>query len=433
MPAYTFTSPTGERFTVNAPNGASEADARKVFDQQINANALKNVGVGQVVEGMSAGAKQALSAVTGLANQPVTNAITAAQALKQTPATAAVGSLSPRQVTGMISQAAVASGQAASAISNTGGVGKFGLTPQQLEQQGYIKPGTTAAFLKNNPGANLTQVLQSPMVWTGKDAINNVGSFLGNQNVQNLTQANLMNQGLNGLKSLGVATGKESPQQLSALVQGAAVFGAATMAAWTKGLAPASVVGAISALAKGAQQAVNLVTNGLPNINTAFAGVTDTVKRAGVDSAIRDSINDPKVPAITYGEIERTPEQPDPNQPAVEKFKAVAEKFLQRTNYYQQEAQELSDQLIALEAGVITRGEWNLVNDKLQSIRTQYNSEMPPGLNKELTAAYEALPESIKPIYKAQYDSLRRLIGIVVDFILYLKKRIADDEALIGT
>ena len=432
MPAYTFTSPTGERFTVNAPNGATEADARKVFDQQINANALKNVGVGQVVEGMGAGAKQALAAVTSLASQPVTLPTTAAQVLKQTPATAAVGSLSPKQVTGMISQAAVASGQSFSTISNTGGVGKFGLTPQQLEQQGYLKPGTTAAFLKNNPGADLTQVLQSPTVWTGKDAINNVGSFLGNQNVQNLTQANLMNQGLTGLKNLGVATGKEAPQQLSALVQGAAVFGAATMAAWTKGLAPASVVGAIGALAKGAQQAVNLVTSGLPNINTAFAGATDTVKRAGVDSAIRDSINDPKVPAITYGEVERTPEAPDPNQPAVEKFKAAAEKFLQRTNYYQQQATELSDQLIALEAGVITRGEWVLVNDKLQSIRTQFNSERE-SLYNELNSAYEALPGSIKPEYLPQFNSLLRLIKIVVDFLIYLKKRVADDELLIGT
>lgn len=431
MPAYTFTTSTGEKFTVNAPNGVSETDARKVFDQQINAGALKNVGVGQTVEGLGAGEKLALAAVASLTSQPVTKPITAAQALKQTPATSSVGSLSPRQVTGMISQAAVFAGQSSSTISNTGGVGKFGLTPQQLEQQGYLKPGTTAAFLKNNPGANMTQVLQSPMVWTGKDAINNVDSFLGNQNVQNLTQANLMNQGLTGLKSLGVATGKESPQQLSALVQGAAVFGAATMAAWTKGLAPAAVTGAIGALAKGAQQAVNLVTNGLPNINTATAGATDTVKRAGVDSAIRDSINDPKVPAITYGEIEREPEQPDPNQPAVEKFKTAIEKLTQRANYYQQQAQELSDQLISLEAGVITRGEWTLVNDKLQSIRTQFNGERQ-SLQSELDSAYEALPGSIKPDYLPQYNSVLRLFKIVVDFIVYLKKRIADDEALIG-
>ena len=432
MPAYTFTSPTGERFTINAPNGTSEADARKVFDQQINAGALKNVGVGQVVEGLGAGAKQALAAVTALATQPVTLPTTAAQVLKQTPATASVGSLNPQQVTSMISQAAAASGQAFDTISSTGGVGKFGLTPQQLEQQGYLKPGTTATFLKNNPGADIAQVLQSPAIWTGKDGINNVASFLGNQNVQNLTQANLMNQGLAGLKSLGVATGQESPQQLAALVQGAAKFGASTMAAWTKGLAPAALVASIGALAKGAQQAVDLVTSKLPNIDTAFAGATDTVKRAGVDSAIRDALNDPKIPPITYGEREREPEQTDPNQPPVEKFKAAAEKFLERTNYYQQESQDLADQLVSLEAGVITRGEWNLVNDKFQSIRTQYNNEFKT-VRADLQSAFDALPGSIRPEYQAQYDSLIRLLTIVFNFLTYLKQRIADDELLIGT
>lgn len=432
MPSYTFTNSAGEKFTVTVPNGTSEADARKAFDQQNNAGALKNLGVGQSIEGMSPGAKQAFAAVAGLASQPVTQAATAAQVLKQVPATASIGSLNTKQVTGMISQAAAASGQAFNAISNTGGVGKFGLTPQQLEQQGYLKPGTVAAFLKNNPTGNVTSVLQSPAVWTGKDAINNVGSFLSNQNVQNLTQANLMSQGLNGLQKLGVATGKEAPQELSALVQGAAVFGAAAMAQWTKGLAPPAVAGAIGVLAKGAQQVVDLVTSKLPNINTAIAGVTDTVKRTGVDNAVNSSLNDAKIPPIKYGEIEREVEPPDPNQPAVEKFKAAAEKFLERTNYYQQQAQELADQLIALEEGVITRGEWNLVNDKLQSIRTQYNSERTAEFNA-LTSSYDALPGSIKPTYKSQYESLLRLQIIVANFLIYLRNRVRDDELLIGT
>ena len=126
------------------------------------------------------------------------------------------------------------------------------------------------------------------------------------------------------------------------------------------------------------------------------------------------------------------PDPPDPNQPAVEKFKAQAEKFLERTNYYQQQAQELADQLIALEAGVITRGEWNLVNDKLQSIRTQYNSERTAEYNA-LESAYNALPGSIRSNYTPQFNSLVRLLSIVVNFLRYLKQRVADDELLIGT
>jgi hypothetical protein len=131
--------------------------------------------------------------------------------------------------------------------------------------------------------------------------------------------------------------------------------------------------------------------------------------------------------------VEREPEQPDPNIPAIDRFKAAAEKLIAALHPYQDRAQALARQLSDLEAGVITRSGWEAVNNELQSFRAAYNAEIAQGIGKEVEAAYAALPASIKPDYTPQYQGLVRLTNIVRDFVLYLKQRIADDEALIGT
>lgn len=451
MSSYTFTAPTGEKYTVDVPNGVSQAEAQAAFNKELNSGALKNIGIGQSLSGLGKAASQAQSAVAGLGNLPVPTAadfkgfvakagqaVSPAQVLQQLgspggAATKAIGSIAPAQVNGMLAQASAAVGQAATVMSLDKGVGKFGLTPQQLEQQGFLKPGTVQQFISTTPGADFTKVLANPAVWSGKDGVTNVNTFLASPNIQSLAQSNLMSQGLDKMKSLGLATGKESAGQLSALVQGAAAFGAGAMAAWSKGMAPPDIAGAINNLAKGAQFAVDMVASKLPKAQPNIAGAVKTVERAGVDSSLNAALGDPKVPPLTYGPIQREEEAPDPNQPPIDKFKDTADKFLQRINFYQQEAQDLVERLVDLEAGIITRGEWNLVNDQLQSLRTRYNAEIPQGLGKELIAAYEALPGSIKPDYRPQYESLARLAGIVSNFVIYLKKRIADDEQLIGT
>lgn len=437
--SFTFTGPNGEKFTVMAPAGTSESAARAEFDKQFSAGSLKNLGVGQALDGLSKGVADAVNQVKSLTNVPVSLPVTPAEILKQIPATTSVGSLDPKQVTSLLGQATSAASAATAALGSaastaTAGVGKYGLTPQQLEQQGFLKPGTVQQFIGNNPAADVSKILASPTVWAGKAGITNLDGFVSNTNIQNLAQTGLMTQGLDQMKKLGVVTGTESPQQLAAMVQGAAKFGADAMAAWAKGGAAAlgaGVASAISGLAKNAQFAVDLAGK-LPTVAAATEGVVDTVNRTAVDGAIKGFIGNDKVPPAVYGPVEREPEAPDPNIPAIDKFKAAAEKLVQRANYYQNQAQELNDMVISLEAGVITRGEWELVNDKLQSIRTQYNSERQ-SLQSEIDSAYNALPASIKPDYLPQYNSVLRLFKIIVEFVAYLKARIADNEALIGT
>lgn len=249
------------------------------------------------------------AALARLTNVPVSNPTGVAQILKQTPSTKSIGSLDPAQVTGLLGQAGAATGQGFNQISTDKGIGKFGLTPQQLQDQGFLKPGTIEQFIgKGN--TDFTAILQSPGCWTGKGGARDLTSFLNNPSLQNNTQINIMDQGLGQLKRLGVVTGNESPEQLSALVQGAAKFGAADMAAWIKGSSPAYLTASIDSLAKDAQFAVNLVDTKIPIIGASPEGAVDTVDRETLDSAIAGflsagGIDGDKIPLPTVGPVAR--------------------------------------------------------------------------------------------------------------------------------
>ena len=429
MSSYKFTGPNNQTFEVKVPAGMSEADARSFFEKELNAGKLTNLNIGQSLEGLSKQAAGTLGQLAKLTNVPVSAPVSPAQILKQVPSTLSIGSLDSKQVTGLLGQASSAVGQAADAFSVDKGIGKFGLTPQQLQDQGFLKPGTIEQFIgKGN--MDFTSVLKSPGCWTGKGGAANFDSFLKNTNLQNNTQQSLMTQGFEKLKGLGTITGKENPQQLAAMVQGAAKFGAPDMAAWAKGAAPADLVNSIDGLAKNAQFATDL-TGKLPDPASAIEGVTNTVNRTTVDSSIKGFVGNEKVPSPTYGPVERDVEQ-DPNKPLEEKWTAALDKWLARQRYYQDKAQELAKQLSDLEAGTITQEGWNAVNSAFQSIRSEFNAERQQ-LSDEFTNTFYSFPKDFQELYRAQYDSAWRLAKINVDFLKYLRDRIKDDEALIGT
>jgi hypothetical protein len=304
MTTFTFTAPNGEVFEIDAPNGTSQTAAKQLFDQQYNSGSLKNLGIGQALTGLGEGAKQATKSLAALSNVAVSGAVSAASVLKMMPATKGIGALDATQVTGLLGQAANAVGQAASAVSLEKGIGQFGLTPQQLEDQGFLKKGTFSQFIGNSPGADWTKVLANPGVWTGKDNVSGLTGFLQNPSLQGLTQQNIMSQGLQQLQTAGITAGITNPQQLGALVQGAAKFGSEAMAKWSKGSAPPDLQAEISDLAKNAQYAVNLVDTKLPTISGIDpAGIVDSVQRSGVDDAVKSFLGNDKIPPLTFGPL----------------------------------------------------------------------------------------------------------------------------------
>lgn len=457
---YTFTAPSGETYTVSAPNGVSREQAQAIFNQQFSTGGLKTLGIGQTLEGLPKAASDALGSIKKLTNVPVSLPIDPADILKQTPALKGIGTMSAQQVTGLVGAAAAAAGQPMDAVSVNKGIGKFGLTPQQLEQQGFVKPGMLSSFnsapiiptaadiaeaqkINSNGTESITpdqvaqnrklnQLLSSPMAWTGKSSVNNLDGFLNNASVQNLTQQNLMTEGFAKMKSMSLVTGTESPEKLSAMVQGAAKFGTDTMSQWAKGSAPPDVASLINNVAKDAQFSVN-VADQIPSVSKIMPeGVVDTVKRVSLDRAIKDAVADPKVPPIEYGPVERPPVPPDPNQPALEKYKTAYEAYFAKIQYFQERATAISQELIKMEEGTITQAGWDSINATMQSVREEYNNTMK-ALRAALLDAYAALTTDLSLTLSAQTNSVQRLHSIVFQFLQYLRDRIRDDELLIGT
>lgn len=232
------------------------------------------------------------------------NAITAEQYEQQSPVDVGVGSILPEQVTGMLAQASADVPQAFNEISNELGVGKFGLSADQLEKAGFLKPGTVDFYLQDAT-ATLTDVLQSPSVWTGAESVTNLGSFLGDEQLQDIAQTNLYQTALTDLKNNGIATGQESPSKLAGLVQAGSKYGADGVKKWIADTDLDSVVKSdVDKLVRGAQYSVDLSTEKLnENIKgytTASNQSSNTTIRSSVDVAVKQVINNEKVPAPSY-------------------------------------------------------------------------------------------------------------------------------------
>lgn len=273
---------------------------------------------------------------SNLRNLAVSSPVSAADVLKQISAVKNIPGLNTAQITGLLGSAAALSGQATGAVSASKGIGKFGLTPQQLEEQGYIKPGMIDSFVANQPAAAVTaadiaeadrinqesgdptgitpeqvaanrqlnQTLSSPFMWTGKNGVKDLSVLTSNENLQSVTQQDVLSSSLDQLKKAGAVTGAEAPQALGSLLQASSKFGVASVADWTKGKAPADVVSAINDTAKNAEYAVNLVDTKLPEFGTVpfkVEGEVATVDRSRVDAALASLLGNPKIPLPSFG------------------------------------------------------------------------------------------------------------------------------------
>ena len=340
----------GENYTVNAPSGTTEAEARAVFEQQLNTGSLTGLQKGQTLNALSqlsnglktaasqisgsltAGLSGVTSAVAKLTGVPVNKPMNVADFVKVgVGAATKIGGLNTSQVQGLMAQAAAAANQPSGAYSLTQGIGKFGINPTQLESAGFLKPGTLAQYGKNAEvtqadydeaqkinaaGGNITaeqvannrqiqNVLKTSTVWTGKNGLGNLDSLLGDTNAQASVQVGLMKDGFSALTKAGVIPNSVTPAQLGSLVQTAGKFGAAAAAAWSKGAAPGDLVNKLNDIAKQGQFAVNFSDSKIP---AGAAGevvapaAKNTVNRKVLTQSITSFIGSAKVPLINYGQ-----------------------------------------------------------------------------------------------------------------------------------
>lgn len=338
----------GKKFNIQGPPGATEAEARAVFDQQAKTGALVGLSpgdiigaatqaaggvpgaagvVGQAISGvpgsttgatgtafntsgksfvastgsLSSLAQQTISKTGSLFNTPVTNGITTADFATTTPALIPMAGLSTTDVRATLASVGTATGQDFSQVTNAVGCGKYGFDATQLETAGLLKPGTAGTYLKQ--GSNdLTTVLKSPAVWTGKGGINSLDSLLSNPAAQNLTQQNLMSSGLATASTLGVPINSLSPKSLGGV---ASVFSkdSAAGADWIKGQLPPAQQADFDAKFKDAQFAVGSADSSFNDamLQEAPPGeAVDTVNRETLTAAVSRVFGNDKIPPINY-------------------------------------------------------------------------------------------------------------------------------------
>lgn len=242
MSRFEYTLPSGAKFVVNGPPGATQAQADKIFYEQVAAGSLVDYEPGQTLtstatqltkfelsrlERGTAGvdntvvyaisANSSLNSLTSPSVQTILSAIenrpipASMPSLAEVPLTdpvdqsdtvlirgndfspQQVGPLSSYQVQKLLAQTAKLVDQEFDQISLDKGIGRYGFTAYALEQVGYVKPGTSAKYFSNGAD-NFVAVMSSPSVWTGKGGVYSLSDLLASPEIQNKIQVEIMQQ-----------------------------------------------------------------------------------------------------------------------------------------------------------------------------------------------------------------------------------------------
>ena len=224
MNVFNFITPTGQQVELTGPAGSTYDQALAVFNQQSATGSLIGLRSGDILNSLiqaKGGLATALSQVTSsitpstlsqiagvvtkIPNLPASNPTTISTFVN-TPVLVSntVGPLSTTQVQGLMASTAAAVNQNSTDVTNEKGLGTYGLTPNQLQQAGLIKPGT--AELINQDPANTVSTLSSPTVWTGKGGADSLDSVLANDTLQAAVQQDSMATSYDQLTQLGVVS-----------------------------------------------------------------------------------------------------------------------------------------------------------------------------------------------------------------------------------
>jgi hypothetical protein len=385
-----------------------------------------------------------------------------ADVLSEEPATANIGSLDKAEVTGLLAQTANEVNQDPSTISIDKGIGKYGLTPTQLEASGYLKPGTvsqlntlppqkpTAADVAeatriNTQGGNTTpqkvaqqrkinSMLASPQLWTGQSGVNSLPALLSNPGLQSTVQQGLMTTALAGLKTSGLATGTEAVKTLGPLVSAATKFGISDTQKWVNGAAPAAIATAIAATVRGSQFSVDFVGKKISDLlgtSKVAPSVVNTIARGSVDSAVKSLLGDAKIPDIQFKPVARTDDASPPSAAAETSATDAVNKWIAFNDTITSKVEQVYAQASALEGrSAISQSAWETVYSAYQSILSTYNAEIgayqnraqslvnsaPADVQGRLTVLYQAGVRDSN-LLRRQLISLGRLLNDLKAFI----------------
>ncbi|NBR23333.1 MAG: hypothetical protein EBU08_06075 [Micrococcales bacterium] len=328
MNVFKFITPTGQQVELTGPAGSTYDQALAVFNQQSATGSLTGLRAGDVLNSLiqaKGGLATALSQVTGsitpgtlsqiagavtkIPNLPALNPTTISTFVN-TPVLAGstVGPLSTTQVQGLLSSTAASVNQPATEITNEKGLGTYGLTPDQLQQAGLIKPGT--AELINQDPATLVSTLSSPTVWTGVGGADSLDSVLANPVLQSAAQQSTLATSYNNLSDLGIVSTTtnnllSSNTDLGAVVNNAANYGVSATTAWLNNTVGGSEIGQLTTSAIQSVFGINFstvnqsVSGGGNPLQTGVQtprGFSNTVNRSVIDASFNSIIGNNKIP-----------------------------------------------------------------------------------------------------------------------------------------
>ena len=332
MNVFKFVTPLGQTIEMNGPAGATQEQAQAIFNQQYSTGSLAGLRAGDILNSLvqaKGGLATALAQVTSgitpstisqigsalnkIPNLPVVNPTTISTFVNtQVLAGSVVGPLSTTQIQGLLSSTSAAVNQPATEITNEKGLGTFGLSADQLQQAGLIKPGT--AELINQDPANLVSTLSSPTVWTGKGGADSLDSVLVNPTLQSIAQQSCLASSYNNLSELGVVSNTVnnlfgSTKDLGAVVNNAANYGVGATTAWLNNTLGGSDIGQLTTSAiqsvfgmsfGSVNQSVSGGGNPLQTGVQSPKGYSNTVNRSVIDTAFNSIIGNNKIPANIF-------------------------------------------------------------------------------------------------------------------------------------
>lgn len=349
----------------------------------------------------------------------LTSPINTADFVKQIPALGPIGSMSSSDVSGVLAQSKNIVNQGAGVLSNTTGVGSFGLNVPQLETAGILKPGTAA--LAAASGASLSSVLNSPAVFTGANGIKSIDSLLSNPSLQSGIQQDLMAKGTAALGAAGIPVGSLSAQGLAGVALSAAKSVPNTEAL-LKGLpSSADAKAQFNTLVKDGSFAVNLAQSKIEPVFKAEISpvpAADTVDRDTLNSATDRVLGNNKIPAPNFatdvpdvGAISQT------IQSGFTNFSSVVQSVIPTWNVINEKLKTLESQQ------VISQWEWLAISGQQQAATQSYLD----GLSKFYTPAstvYDSAPMDIQKEFKPLKDKIGDQTSELTELAFPIIKRI---------
>jgi hypothetical protein len=362
-----------------------------------------------------------------LAATPVTAPVDLVNYAKQADALTSIGSMSQGTVTGVLAQTKNLVGQPSNVISDTKGVGSFGLDVNQLERAGVVKPGVSALV---NAGSSITDVLKSPAVFTGKDGIKSAADLLSSATKQSEIQQQLMSQGVNQLSAVGVPVNALNAQGLAGIATNAAKSVAGTEALLknlpTPPNVPAGFTDAFNKNIRDGAFAANFSEAKVPppfKAEIVPPAAEQTVQRPTVDAASARVIGNSKVPEPNYNTS--TP-PPGSDAQITAEIERLATELAGLIDSTREEYTVLNSKISALESQqTITDAQWQSINaERLQAVK-KYNTTVLP-LNGQFIETFNSAAETTRVAYLPVGTRIRNSLSTLVNNAIEINTRVKE-------